>query len=67
MSFDPSYPQIGNDIFPQHDWSHTPHTNAKESIPENGPDAKGLEFTIVAFVDYDHVEDIVTRKSRTAL
>ena len=37
-------------LFLHYDGSHTPYSDAKESMPENVPDVKGLGFIIVAFV-----------------
>ena len=65
MLFDPSYPNINENLFPKYDWGHTVYSHAKELIPNNAPKAKGFGFTIIAFVDSDHAGDIITRKSRT--
>ena len=65
MVFDPTDPQVGDDEFPKHDWSHTPYSGYTNEIPKNAPSAKGMGFKIVAFVDSDHAGDVVTRRSRT--
>ena len=58
--FVPSYPEKNEDVFPKYDLNHTSYPNAEESVPKNAPKAKGLGFTIVAFVDSDHAGDTVT-------
>ena len=65
MFFDSTDPQVGDDEFPKHDWSHTPYSNYTDEVPKNAPSPKGMRFKIVAFVDSDHAGDVVTRRSRT--
>ena len=65
MVFDPIDPQVGDDEFPKHDWSHTLYSDYTDEIPKNAPCAKGMGFKMVAFVDSDHAGDVVTRKIRT--
>ena len=52
-------------LFPRRNWKHTPFVDAKEEIPPNAPEARGLGFTIFANVDSDHAGDEITRRSRT--
>ena len=54
-----------DELFPRRDWKHTPFVDAKEEIPPNAPEARGLGFTIFANVDSDHAGDEITRRSRT--
>ena len=65
MVFDSSSPEMSEDMFPNYEWNHTPYANAKESILNNALKAKGLGFTIVAFVYSNHAGDTITQKSRT--
>ena len=43
----------------------TPYSEYKEEIPYNDPKARGLGFTMRAFVDSNHADKFITRKSRT--
>ena len=61
---DPTYPDIKASDFPDYDWEHHYH-HYKEEIPNNIPEAFGLEMVIRAFVDADHAGDPLTRRSRT--
>ena len=36
-----------------------------EELPPNMPDPRGLGMTMSVYVDSDHAEDTVTRRSRT--
>ena len=65
MVFDPTVPQINDLDFKRLDWSHTTYANAKEILPNNVPEARGLGFLVRAYVDSDHAGDVVTRRSRT--
>ena len=52
-------------LIPHREWKHTPFVNAREIIPPDQPEARGLGFTIFANVDSDHAADEITRCSRT--
>ena len=65
MVFDPTPPIFDQDQFVQQDWRYTPYGNAKEVIPPDLPEPKGLGFTISSYVDSDHAGDAITRRSRT--
>ena len=65
MVLDPTIPNIDDSEFPKHDWSHTPYSSKKESIPGNLPEPRGYGFHIIANVDSDHAGDSITRRSRT--
>ena len=52
-------------LFPRKDWKHAPFVDAREEIPSNTPEARGLGFIIFANVDSDHAGDEITRCSRT--
>ena len=60
---------IDDGEFPKHDWSHTPHSSKKESIPGNHPESRGHGFNIIANVDSDHAGDrkFGDTKSRTGI
>ena len=57
---DPTYPDIKVSDFPDYDWENHYH-GYKEEIPNNVPEALGLEMVIRAFVDADHAGDTLTR------
>ena len=65
MVFDPTLPDIDEDLFPREDWRHTPYSTATEDVPSRIPDARGFGFVISTYVDSDHAGDTVTRRSRT--
>lgn len=69
MVFDPTPPDIPDNEFEKHDWSHTVYGNVKEELPdETHPEyrePRGIGFVIRAYVDSDHAADTVTRRSRT--
>ena len=44
MVFDPTVPDVKDEDFPKHDWSHTPCSLKKESIPEHHPKPRVLDF-----------------------
>lgn len=64
LVFDPSYPEIKHDDFKQCDWKHF-YGEAKEAIPPNAPPARGKDVDLRMFVDSDHANDKLTRRSRT--
>ena len=65
MVFDHTEPDIDTSQFPSEDWSASAYGECKEELPPNAPKARGLGFTMRAFVDSDHAGDSVTRRSRT--
>ena len=65
MVFDPSDPEIDDNMFPKEDWTHSVYGKSKESIPSNIPQPRGLGFKMVAYVVSDHAGDSMTRRSRT--
>ena len=61
MVFDPTEPDIDQSQFPTQDWSASAYGECKEEIPpKNAPKARGLGFTMRAFVDSDHAGDTIT-------
>ena len=65
MVFDPSEPDIDLDEFKRENWDSSEYAQLEEEIPGNAPDARGMGFTITAYVDSDHAGDTITRRSRT--
>ena len=65
MALDPTTPNVDDSNFPEHDWSHTPHSSKMESIPGHHPEPRGCGFHVVANVDSDHAGDSITRRLRT--
>ena len=65
MVFDLTVPDINDEDFPKHDWSHTPFSQNKEPIPDHHPKPRGFGFHLLANVDSDHAGDSITRQSRT--
>jgi len=67
LVFDPVYPEIENASFQtHHDWTEF---YGKDPIPNppNMPDPCGKEVNIQCFVDTYHVDDKITRCSRTGV
>ena len=65
MVFDPTVPDIDHNAFAPEDWSHTVYHDAKETLANDNPPARGLGFVIRAYVDADHAGNLITRRSRT--
>ena len=66
MVFDPSDIEIDESKFVKQDWSSSVYgTDLKEELPSNIPEARGQGFTMTAYVDSDHVGDVITRCSGT--
>jgi hypothetical protein len=63
--FDPTYPEIPHEIFQDNfDWT-TMYGNVKEAIPPNAPEPRGKSVLLRCYVDSDHANDLVTRRSRS--
>eukprot|EP00957_Ditylum_brightwellii_P001485 115933-Ditylum_brightwellii.AAC.1 len=54
MVFDLTFPDIIMESFPKEDWCYTPYADAKEELPPNAPEHRGLGFAMSANVDSDH-------------
>ena len=72
--FDPSYINISDDDLPIEERAATRakymaqlYKDATEDIPRNAPKPRGRPVQISCFVDADHTEDNVTRRSRTGI
>jgi len=64
MAFDPTYPDIDLENFPEHDWQEF-YGDVKEALPPDMPMPRGREVDLRIFVDSDHAGDAKTRRSRT--
>ena len=65
MVFDPSEPEINDNLFPAESWGDTVYGQCSETKPANMPQPRGFGFKIRAYVDSDHAGDSTTRRSRT--
>ncbi len=64
LVFDPTYPIINEDDFPQFDWTEF-YGDVTEAIPTNMPMPLEKEVDIRMMVDSDHAGDKRTRRSHT--
>lgn len=64
LIFDPTYPKINENDFPQFDWTEF-YGDVTEAIPTDMPKPLGKEVEIRMMVDSDHAGDKRTRRSRT--
>ena len=64
MCFDPTYPEVDMSAFKECDWK-TFYGEVGEPIPPNAPKASGKEVNLRLYVDSDHAEEELTRRSRT--
>ncbi len=62
--FDPTYPTIDMDSFPQYDWTEF-CSNVEEAIPSNMPMPLGKDLDVHMMWDSDHAGKKQTRRSRT--
>ena len=65
MVFNPTLPDFDETVFQDENWEYTSYSGAKESIPANAPDERGLGFKANASVDSDHAGYNITHRSRT--
>jgi hypothetical protein len=65
MAFDPTYPDIDLDNFPDHDWTEF-YGDVQEPMPPMMPEPRGKEVDLRIFVDSDHAGDAKLRRSRTS-
>jgi hypothetical protein len=66
LLFDPGYPTTKESWFSKHDWFDF-YREAKEAIPPNMPEARGLHISLAVFVDANHAGDKVDRRSQTGV
>ena len=64
--FDSSNPILSESLFTDYDWFDF-YRGAKERLPPNMPNARGLPVTMSMFVDADHAGNKVNRKSQTGV
>ena len=62
LALDPSYPEIDVRVFHKTDWADFSGV-VKEAIPDNPPEPRGKPIILRAFVDSDHANDKVRRRS----
>ena len=63
LALDPSYPEIDMRVFHQADWTDF-YGDIKKTIPDSAPEARGKPIILRAFVDSDHANDKIRRRSR---
>ena len=66
IMFDSGYPRVNNKWFTTYDWEGF-YCGAKEAIPPNMPEPRGLMVSTSAFVDADLAGDKIDRRSMTGL
>ena len=66
LMFDKGTPRFENKMFKSYDWEDF-YKGAKEQIPPNMPEARGLPVEITVFVDADHAGNKVHRRSQTGV
>ena len=60
MVFDPTYPFVDYDAFPDSDWTEF-YGKVEETIPPNAPAPRDWEVQVRMYVDSDHAGDKQTR------
>ncbi len=66
MVFDDTYLQWGDADFTSYDWTEF-YRDAKEDIPVNTPQPRGMPVPMNVFVDASHARNKVTRRSQTGI
>jgi hypothetical protein len=66
LYFDPKKPTISEDRFQMFDWEDF-YRDAKEPIPLDMPEPRGLSMSTHCFVDANHAGDKTTRRSMTGI
>jgi hypothetical protein len=64
LVFDPTYPKINMDSFPQFNWTKF-YSNAEEAIPVDKPEPMGRDVNVRMMCGSDHAGDKWTRHSCT--
>ena len=64
MVFNDMAPFFDDALFREADWAET-YPDAREPMPYNQPEARGMSVQMTAFVDADHAGCQVTRRSHT--
>ena len=65
LVFDPSNRDINYNSFVHQDWDSSEFGPMDKELPSDAPKSGGMGFTMVAYVDSDHVGAVITRRSRT--
>ena len=66
LLFDSAYPKIMDTWFHEYDWFDF-YRDAKEAIPPNMPEARGLPVIMSMFIDASHGSNTKDRKSQTGV
>ena len=66
MLYDCGCPRVNERWFTNYDWFDF-YRNAKEAIPPNMPEARGLAVLVTCFVDANHGGNLKDRKSQTGI
>ena len=66
LLFDPARPLVREKWFKEYDWFDF-YRDAKEAMPPNMPEPRGLDVILTCFVDANHAGDQHTRKSQTGV
>ena len=64
LALDPTYPQVDMRSFHKADWTDF-YGNVAEAVPNNAPEPRGKDIELCMFVDLDHANDKIRRRSRT--
>ena len=63
LALDPTYPQVHMGDFCEVDWTDI-YGEVQEAIPDNAPELLGKEVILQLFVDSDHANNKLQRRSR---
>ena len=66
ICFDGMYPKVDERQFTRYDWEDF-YRGAKEAIPPNMPEARGLDVILTCFVDANHAGNVKDRRSQTGI
>ena len=66
LLYDCGYPKVDERWFTDYDWFDF-YRDAKEAIPPNMPEARGLGVVVACFVDANHGGNLRDRKSQTGV
>ena len=66
LMFDSAQPKMKSNWFKEYDWFDF-YRDAKEAIPPNMPEARGLDVTITCFEDANHAGNQKNRRSQTGI
>jgi hypothetical protein len=66
LIFDPTYPTINMNQFPQYDWTEF-YGDVSEAIPPDMPPPLGKDVDLRMMVDSDHAGDKTRRRSRSGI